>query len=183
MWNRTATLAKRLRARTIFLPCARTQYAAFSKPFNIDAAKQRAADWEPSLHFDGLKIDYNRDKDDDYIAHMVTYSPFNPGATSTFLLSSALPVSSSLHHAIEVQQKEPVGSGGKAKPWPYSLPKCLQPQAGTTFDLTFGGGDAVVGNIEVGVLQKLLYGISEPGEVGRRSVGWELQEDDGKAGC
>lgn len=114
---------------------------------------------------------------------MVTYSPFNPGATSTFLLSSALPVSSSLHHAIEVQQKEPVGSGGKAKPWPYSLPKCLQPQAGTTFDLTFGGGDAVVGNIEVGVLQKLLYGIPEPGEVGRRSVGYELREHDEKAGC
>ncbi|KAF1365798.1 hypothetical protein EJ07DRAFT_93694 [Lizonia empirigonia] len=179
----TATLAKRLRARAICLPCTHTQHGVFSKPFNIGAAKQRAADWEPSLNFDGLETDSKRDNDDDNTAHMVTYSPFNPGATSTLLLSSALPVSSSLHHAVEVQQTEPVGSGEKVRPWPYSLPKCLQPQAGTTFDLTNGDGDAAVGKLEVGVLETMLYGVPEPGEVGGRSVGCGLREDDGKAGC
>lgn len=81
----------------------------------------------------------------------------------------ASPTASSLHHAIEVQQAASAASTPeKFKPWSYSLPKPLQPKAGTTFDLVYGDGvgvgDEQVAKVKLGLLQKVLYGVPEPGK-------------------
>ncbi|KAF2625839.1 hypothetical protein BU25DRAFT_104663 [Macroventuria anomochaeta] len=246
MSNVTSTLAKRFSARTIPLPVISTQYAVFSKPIDVDAIKQRATDWEPTIDFTDLKMRSTDQGCDDNnepgLAHMVTYSTSDPGASSPLLLSSALPISvsslagnaattstpdhherarhntaiaglelrteltiSTLHHAIEVQQTTPAPTvdGTKFKPWPYSLPKPLQPKGGTTYDLMYGEGvgvgDGQVGKMRIGVLQKVLYGVpgsgekEGDGEEGHEGKGkgkglWEkivcgVQEGDGKAGC
>lgn len=204
MSNITSTLAKRLHAHSISLPIASTQRAVFSNALDVDAAKQRAADWEPSVKFEGLNTKSKTRDDDDNeqeIAYMATYSVFDPGATHPLLLSSAFPISvsdlagnasvisiqdfeiktrrntviansplqtpstaSSLHHALEVQQAAPALTLEKFKPWPYSLPKPLQPKAGTTYDLMYGDGlgDGYVAKVKLGLLQKVLYGVPEP---------------------
>jgi hypothetical protein len=196
MANNAINLAKRLRARIISLPITLASHTVFSKSLDITAAKQRAADWEPSVDFKDLNMkSKSQDNDDNEqeIVYMATYSAFDPGATHPLLLQSALPLSvtdlagsastastaraasdvqppsttSSLHHAIEIQQADPTPTPvqEKVKPWPYSLPKALQPKVGTTFDMMCGDGlaDGQVGRVKLGVLQKMLYGVPEPG--------------------
>jgi hypothetical protein len=175
-------------------------------------------DWEPTFPLADLKTNSKRDDDDGdndaEITQMITYSAFGPGESHPLLLSSALPIpvsslsgntptTSTLHHAIEAQQTAPVAptapASEKFKPWPYSLPKTLQPKVGTTYDLVYGDGfgEEQVGKVKVGLLQKVLYGDPKPGkEEGRgedehegREEGllgmilhW-AEEEDGKAGC
>ncbi|KZM19590.1 uncharacterized protein EKO05_0004195 [Ascochyta rabiei] len=222
MSNLANTLSRRLHARAISLSVIPTQHAVFSKSLNIDALKQRAADWEPMLSLARLKT-ASKCNDGTDVAHMGMYSTFDPGATHPLLLSSALPMSlagsmsmdrrssvrvslkfqtiliaSSLHHNTEVQQSVPVPAVGNLKPWPYSLPRVLRPQVGTTYDLTYGdsAGGGRAGDVMVGVLQKVLYGIPEPDGVGEQNEDaanslWQkvlhgAQEEggeEGKAGC
>jgi hypothetical protein len=210
MANTAINLAKRLRARSMSLPIQSAQTAVSSKQLNVEAAKQRAADWEPTMNFNDLKprkSDNDEDDNDTELAYMCTCSAFDPGATHPLLLSSSLPISvsslvgghasttstpdpevethrntvvanprvqtppttSSLHHDIGVQQAAAaVPTPEKFKPWPYSLPKLLQPKAGTTYDLMYGDGvdvgDVQVAKAKLGVLQKVLYGVLEPGK-------------------
>jgi hypothetical protein len=79
----------------------------------------------------------------------------------------AQPTTSSLHHAIEVQQAAPAApTPEKFKPWPYSHPKPLQLKVGTTFDLMYGDdvgvGDGQVAKGKLGGLQKVFCGMPEP---------------------
>lgn len=107
---------------------------------------------------------------------------------------------SSLQYAVEVQQATPVAPAAPVatfKPWPYSLPKALQPKVGTTYDMVYGDGDGVAKNVKVGLLQKVLYGDPEPGvkvdadekgNEGRKKgllgeILQHVQEEVGKAGC
>ncbi|KAJ4345983.1 hypothetical protein N0V95_005806 [Ascochyta clinopodiicola] len=221
MSNPTIPLLKRLRAHTISLPVTRTQHAVFSNPLNIDAWKQRAADWEPALPLARLKTasKYKDGDDDGTVAYMATFSAFDPGATHPLLLSCALPMSlagsadanqrssveaslelqtssttSSLYHATEVRQSGPETATEEFKPWPYSLPRVLRPQVGTTYGLTYGDGGRVE-DVEVGVLQKVFYGAPEPDRVLGQNEGvldgiWRKVlygmregEEEGKAGC
>ncbi|KAF9699174.1 hypothetical protein EKO04_003074 [Ascochyta lentis] len=208
MSNLTTTFSKRLRAHTVTLPITPTQSTVFSKRLNIAAIKKRAADWEPTLPLAHLKStsESNDDDDNGAVAHMVTYSAFDPGATHPLLLSSALPVwrsslagtVSTSRQAVETQLDAPVPAVGKLKPWPYSLPRMLQPRVGTTYGLSYGDGvGGKVGDVKVGVLQRVLYGVPEPDVVVGRNQGgerglwrkmvhgvqaWE-EEKEGKAGC
>ena len=96
MSNMTITLAKRLRAHAVSLLITPTQHAVFSNLLNVDAMKQRTADWEPTLPLSRSKTDFEpKDGDENgmNVAQMVTYSAFDPGATHPLLLSSALPIS------------------------------------------------------------------------------------------
>jgi hypothetical protein len=47
------------------------------------------------------------------------------------------------------------------KPWPYSLPKFLQPQPGTTYQLMYDSA-AKEKPGRIGVLQALFYGVPNP---------------------
>ena len=182
MSNMTSTLAKRLRTHSISLPIKSSQHTLFSKSFNVEVAKLRTAEWEPTLPLADLKTNSQRDDDGDNgaeVAQMITYSAFDPGASHPLLLSSALltsisspsvntPTISTLHFATEVQQTVlvvPVAPASEMfKPWPYFLPKMLQPKVGTTYDLMYGHGvgAAQVGKVKVGLLQKVLYGDPKP---------------------
>lgn len=95
MANMTITLAKRLRAHAVSHLITPTQHAVFSNLLNVDAMKQRTADWEPTLPFSRFKTDSEPMDDDENgvnVAQMVTYSASDPGATHPLLLSSALPI-------------------------------------------------------------------------------------------
>ena len=151
MANIAKNLTKSLRACSNSLPNICTQATVFSKQLNVEAAKQRAAHWEPTVDFTDLKprkSDNDEDDNDTELAYMCTYPAFGPGATHPLLLSSSLPISvsslvgghassdsttcapaasevqaptttSSLHHAIEVQQAAPAApTPEKFKPWP-----------------------------------------------------------------
>ena len=84
-------------------------------------------------------------------------------------MSSALPMSFALpeHNGsvISTQQlSREVGIALVVKPWPYSLPKVLQPKPGTTYDSIYGdqGGAKPTEKVRAGWLQKVLYGDPEP---------------------
>lgn len=87
---------------------------------------------------------------------------------NTILRNSS--ITSTLHHSIEIQQAIPAASTLETvKPWPYLLPKPLQPKVGTTYNMMYGdgardgNGDGKVAKVKLGVLQKVLYGVAEPG--------------------
>ena len=84
-------------------------------------------------------------------------------------MSSALPVSLALpeHNGSVISTQQLNREAGIAlvvKPWPYSLPKVLQPKPGTTYDSIYGnqGGAKPTEKVRVGWLQKVLYGDPEP---------------------
>jgi len=84
-------------------------------------------------------------------------------------MSSALPVSLALpeHNGSVISTQQLNREAGIAlvvKPWPYSLPKVLQPKPGTTYDSIYGdqGGAKPTEKVRVGWLQKVLYGNPEP---------------------
>jgi len=84
-------------------------------------------------------------------------------------MSSALPVSLALpeHNGSVISTQQLNREAGIAlvvKPWPYSLPKVLQPKPGTTYDSIYGdqGGAKPTEKVRAGWLQKVLYGDPEP---------------------
>lgn len=84
-------------------------------------------------------------------------------------ISSALPVSLALpeHNGSVISTQQLNSEAGIAvvvKPWPYSLPKVLQPKPGTTYDSIYGdqGGAKPTEKVRAGWLQKVLYGDPEP---------------------
>jgi hypothetical protein len=46
--------------------------------------------------------------------------------------------------------------------WPYSLPKAMQPKAGTTFAIMHGSALKTQTQQHIGVLQAMLYGVTDP---------------------
>lgn len=148
--------------------------------------KARTADWEPSLHLSDLKPENHTDNDDDgdgdasnHPAFMVTYSTFNPGATRLLPLSNILSLSGTSGKGKDASEETPSTGGdsqvgsqlddSSVRPWPYSLPAPLRPQSGTTFDREYGGGFAgdgtvvkVKGEVKVGLLRRVLYGVPDP---------------------
>lgn len=194
MQNTLRIITKRPRAHTASLPITPSKHGAISKTLNIDAVKQKAAQWEPTVDLKDLILE-NKDgngNNETRLLHMTTFSAFDPSASHPLLLSTSLPMSlSSLSHAgtlhdtisapaqvqnppttsnlrysHEVQQAGPVCSTTKFTPWPYSLPKALRPKVGTTYDLMYGDGcgEGPVARVKLSMLQKVLYGVPGPGE-------------------
>lgn len=70
-------LAKRIRARSISLPIAPASTATFSTQLDIEAARQRAVDWEPTLNFTDLRpreTNEDGEANNTELAHTCTYS-------------------------------------------------------------------------------------------------------------
>jgi hypothetical protein len=108
---------------------------------------------------------------------MTTFSAFDPGMIRPL---SAIASSS---HPSQRKREMPVNAVIKQeekalikpiKPWLYKLPKFLQPRAGTTYAMIHGSGASAQEPGRVGVLQAILYGVPEPGEVPlKQAVGKE----------
>jgi hypothetical protein len=49
-----------------------------------------------------------------------------------------------------------------ARQWPYSLPKAIQPKAGTTFAMMHGSALGTQTQQHIGLLQAILYGVPNP---------------------
>ena len=175
------TLKAAFRTHNLTRPTSHT-----SLNINITEAKARATHWELTLPHDNFRSANTHSGEDngvDDLSCMVTYSPFNPGASTPLLCSSIamrnnLPVASP--HNKDPSSAQSCASASAYKPWPYRLPVCLQPKVGTTFHAVYGGGDGAEvkgkgeGVKKVGVLQALLYGVPEPdGSFGKK-------DEDGK---
>lgn len=193
MQNNVHNFIKGLRAFTVSSPITPSRQTVFLKGITIAALKQRTVHWEPTINLRGLTLNEPNSKGnkEENLFHMVTFSTFDPGASHPLLLSNALPMpipsltaiepqqsklvapaavqspstTSASHHTIEIQQFQPVCNTPKFRPWPYSLPKALQPRTGTTYDLMYGDGfgGGPVGSVKLSMLQRVLYGVPEPG--------------------
>jgi hypothetical protein len=112
---------------------------------------------------------------DDEISWTTIYSAFGPGFTRPVPLESRPPIAlPSLSSKITDKIQEIEELKGYAvetkmikvkadhKPRPYSLPKTLQPKAGTTFSIVNGASTTTTPQSKhVGVLKAILYGVSE----------------------
>ncbi|OAL05970.1 hypothetical protein IQ06DRAFT_73892 [Phaeosphaeriaceae sp. SRC1lsM3a] len=173
-----------LRARSISMPIQRLRPLFL----DISAAKARVQQWEPSLQFPPRPHDpesQNAAPEDQYGPWFNTYTAFDPGCARPFLISGFtlglkdLPSSALVTKAIvKSDQNKAIKELIKIrKPWPYSLPKALQPQVGTTFAAVYGGGlETAVQSKRVGILQAILYGIPEPEKGGIKEEGGFLHK-------
>jgi hypothetical protein len=99
---------------------------------------------------------------------MTTFSAFDPGMTrplDAIVSSTQPPQRKSEMPANAVVKQEEKALVQPTKPWPYMLPAFLQPRAGTTYAMIHGSGASAQEPGRVGVLQAVLYGVPEPGEV------------------
>tara|TARA_R110002003_G_scaffold1184_11_gene22657 strand:- start:10330 stop:11277 length:948 start_codon:yes stop_codon:yes gene_type:complete len=99
---------------------------------------------------------------------MTTFSAFDPGMTrplDAIVSSTQPPQRKSEMPANAVVKQEEKALVQPTKPCPYMLPTFLQPRSGTTYAMMHGSAASVQEPGRVGVLQAVLYGVPEPGEV------------------
>jgi hypothetical protein len=99
---------------------------------------------------------------------MTTFSAFDPGMIrplDAIVSSTQPPQRKSEMPANAVVKQEEKAQVQPTKPWPYMLPTFLQPRSGTTYAMIHGSAASAQEPGRVGVLQAVLYGVPEPGEV------------------
>ncbi|KAF2132283.1 hypothetical protein P153DRAFT_394441 [Dothidotthia symphoricarpi CBS 119687] len=174
----------RLRARPLL---------AITKPFVVDvgAAKSRTPTWEPTLHLDSLCQDDSPPDNSDETDFqpemwMSTFSAFDPGAMRPLLTSGlSMPGGMAIFGSRVERGSTAGGMGVEATPtvkeqadsWIDRLPRFLQPQVGTTYEMVRSGREESERGVgrRVGLLQQVLYGVPEPEAVvcgAVRKRGW-----------
>jgi hypothetical protein len=171
MFKQATSIASRLRARTIFAPTART----LPLPLNVEAARAQLAPTQPLP--DHTPVQPPQDRSTHPLPQMITFSAFDPCASRPLLMSGLSlgpdnwqPGPNSYPEqtkpVVREQRKPPTDVTRPVKPWPYSLPRFLQPQPGTTYQAMYDS--AARAPKRVGVWQALLYGVPDPNNgVGR----------------
>lgn len=149
---------------------------ALSTP-NISAAKSLTPQWEPALRFPSPPHDPEPATPEDQTGPWFnTYTAFDPSCARPFLISGLsigikdmqptelIPSPSTTRDVVKADMKPGIKKVAvqMPKPWPYRLPKALQPQVGTTFAAMYGGGEGEGKGGKVGGLQAVLYGVPEP---------------------
>jgi hypothetical protein len=166
MFKQATSIAGRLRARTISAPIARPL------PLNFEAPKSQAPRCEPALPLpEHTPQERSTHHQHDPVPQMLTFSTFDPCASRPLLMSGLSLGPENWHREQSNDNTSPsetervVRERKSVKPWPYSLPKFLQPQPGTTYQLMYDHS-ASGATRRVGVLQALLYGVPDPGHAG-----------------
>ena len=165
MFKQTTSTAARLRARTIYAPTARPL------PLLTEPSKAQGTYREPELPLsDHDHVVTSQDRHN-ALPHMVTFSAFNPYASRPLLMSGLSLTaqdwsSSDTYPEVVLQDRKPNFAVQDAKPkpfkpWPYSLPKFMQPQPGTTYQLMYDSATMDKPG-RIGILQALFYGVPDP---------------------
>ncbi|KAH7406040.1 hypothetical protein DE146DRAFT_650574 [Phaeosphaeria sp. MPI-PUGE-AT-0046c] len=144
---------------------------------NVPAAKARVHQWEPSLRLPSRPSPEAQDTalEDQYGPWFNTYTAFDPGCARPFFISGFELDIKDLNYMVPVHtpitkafikpgtEKKSAAHIKVRKPWPYSLPKALQPQVGTSFAAVYGAGlENAVQRKRVSILQEIMYGIPGP---------------------
>ncbi|KAF2254438.1 hypothetical protein BU26DRAFT_559125 [Trematosphaeria pertusa] len=187
---------------------SRLPYDLTVERLNFDTTRARTAAWEPSPPllplYTSTRPPQTQQHND---ADTAPRSPWDPCATRPLLMSGVLSspamtlrtsailgemdvhVAESPARSREPALSRPADSMAAIaqkpsvvvhtpQPWPYRLPKFLQPKPGTTYHAMYGkvGAEDKDADAEpVGVLQAVLYGIPEPdGYVWRKERRWGM---------
>jgi hypothetical protein len=159
------TVSLRARNSLLLTISTRTQHS-FS--LNIEAAKAQAAHWEPALKFPSNPHRHDTQDIEDNAFWVAMHSAVHPGTMCPLLISGfALNVKNGFPNTSKTitETTKTKQYTAPEKPWPYSLPKSLQPQAGTTFEMIHGSILPTRTQQHVGILQAVLYGLPDPDKV------------------